>query len=274
MYCFGDSSYGVGGWLYDGTSAGWIRQYPSGNAGRVSFDGSVDVMRSVGCGTVKAEIQPTDLSSNGGTDVQRAQLYTSDQLLAQYGNHPSLDTQAGMTTWYGFAFSTNAGYQPFSGSSFPNWNTIFTWHPGGSAGGGTGLGVWTRDYNSSNCISGLKPFADGAPHLGFSLDGGDPSVWPNSGSTCLRFAGPTFVPGHVYRVAMKVTWSSSNSGALQLWIDGTQYVDVNNVSTLFSGQGIYPLFENYRPYTTSLPTNDVFYGGLLKGASLSDVSVP
>ena len=231
-------------------------------------------MQSVGCATVKAEIQSADLSSNGGTDVQRAQLYTSDQLLAKYGNQPPLDTQPGMTSWYGFAFSTNTGYRPFAASTYPNWNSILTWHPAGSAGGGTGIGVWTRAYNTTSCISGLKAFDDGQPHLGFVLDGGDSGTWPNAGSTCKRFAGPAFVAGRTYRVAMKIVWSSSDAGAVQLWIDGTQYVDVGGVSTLFAGQGVYPLFQNYRPFTNTLPTNDVYYGGLIKGASLADVTIP
>jgi hypothetical protein len=240
----------------------------------VSFDDSVQVMQGVGCATVKAELQPTDLSSNGGTDVQRAQLYSTDTLAAKYGAQPGFEADPGKTMWYGFAFSTSAGYQPYTFSPYPNWNTVFTWHPGGSAPSGLGLAIWTQAYNTTNCNSGNKPFADGQPHLGLTLDGGDPTGWPNTGGNCLRYAGPTFVPGHLYRVAMKIGWSSSGTGELQLWIDGVQYVGATGISTMFSGQGVYPMFQNYRPYSTSLPTNDIFYGGLIKGSSLADVTIP
>ncbi len=38
--------------------------------------------------------------------------------------------------------------------------------------------------------------------------------------------------------------------------------------------GMYPVFENYRAYDTSLPTNDVYYGGLIRGVSQAEVTVP
>jgi hypothetical protein len=276
VYCLGALTYGSGGWLWDATSTDWIRQYPTGHPERVSFDGSVPVMQSVGCQTVRAEIQPGDLSSNGGTDVQRAQLYASDAMLSKDPFlQPALGDQPGQTTWYGFAFSTNPGYQPEPAPvGGTGWNNVFSWHPGGNGPQGTEVQIWTESYASSDCLAPNQPFADGRPHVGVSLNGGDPAAYPNAGSTCLRFAGPAFVAGHVYRVEMGVTWGANDDGAFQVWIDGVKYADLSGVSTLWQGQTVYALFENYRHYTAALPTNDVYYGGLVKGASRADVIVP
>jgi hypothetical protein len=122
------------------------------------------------------------------------------------------------------------------------------------------------------------------PRLGIQLNGGDQndSNWPNEGDgriTCHRYAGPAFYPGRLYRVQMKITWGAHMDGALQVWVNGVKYVDVTGISNLwYSGTTVdsntYPVFENYRYYDTSLPTNDVYYGGLIRGSTQADVTVP
>jgi hypothetical protein len=293
VFCLGDSDFGGNGWRYDGTANGWIRQYPSGLPQRVSFDNSVNVMRSVGCDTIKAELQPNDPDTNGGTTVQRAQLYVDDAQLAKYGRQPALGDTRGETTWYGFAFATNAGYTPQTGKADgtgANWNLIFSWH-------NTPVrGVWGPQANIQLVVATTAP-SNGAtavscggqyttlsqPRLSIELTGGnqDDSRWfvDDSDSTCRRYFGPVFQPGHVYRVAMAVKWGDHKSGALKVWIDGTEVTNVSGIDNLWYGAagqaGLYPVFENYRPYSFAIRSiNDVYYGGLIKGTSLDDVQVP
>ncbi|MGI8886634.1 MAG: fibronectin type III domain-containing protein [Gaiellaceae bacterium] len=290
VYCFGDPTYSGSGWQYDATSNGSVRQgYAQTLNQRVGYDNSVDVMRSVGCQTVKAEIQPRDPDANGGTANQRAQLYMSDGQLAKYGNQPSLDANVGKTSWYGFAFSTNSGYVPHYDPLFGNWNSIFSWHNAPING------VWGHLANIMLEVATIGPasgteYRCGAPstrlsqaRLQIQLNGGDQADpnWPNESGrlTCRRYLGPVFEPGRRYRVEMLVTWGAHMNGSLQVWIDGTKFVDVAGISNVwYSGStidnGIYPVFENYRAYDTSLPTNTVYYGGLVKGSARSDVAIP
>jgi Polysaccharide lyase len=247
------------------------------------------VMGSLGCRTVKAEIQPRDPDANGGTANQRAQLYTTDSLLSKYGGHPSLDAKAGKASWYGFAFSTNTGYVPHYDPVFGNWNSIFSWHNAPING------VWGPLANIMLEVSTIGPTSGSEyrcgtplsklaqPRLNIQLNGGNQadSNWPNEDGqlTCRRYLGPVFQPGRKYRVQMFVKWGATMEGALQVWIDGTKYVDVSGISNMwYSGStmdnGIYPVWENYRAYDTTLPTNIVYYGGLVKGAAQSDVAIP
>ena len=224
VYCLGDPSYDGDGWKYDGTSTGWIRQFPYLLPERVSFDSSVTVMQSLGCSTVRAELRPTDPDPNGGTDVQRAQAYTADSLLAQYGNQPPLDTTRGSYRWYSFAFTTNPGYKPQRSSSWPNWNGIFSWHDTG--GGAQG---WAPQANLGLSVGTAGPAGGGqakcgdpyvtydTPKLDIELNGGDETVFRSTWSdtattTCLRFFGPDFVPGKRYVVQMGIKWGRRRDG--------------------------------------------------------------
>lgn len=292
VYCVGKAGYGAGGWQWDGTSAGWIRQYPHKLPNRVSFDSSVQVMQSVGCETVRAELRPDDRDPNGGTTHQRAQLYVSDDQLAKYGRQPPLGDERGQTTWYGFAFATNPGYRPQTGlpsGAWANWNLIFSWHDTPLAG------VWAQAniqlvVATSAPATGSTAVACGAPYaplskprLSVELNGGnqDDPKWyiDDADNTCRRYFGPMFVPGHVYRIAMAVTWGDHKSGAVRLWIDGTEVVNATSIDTMWYGAAgqahVFPVFENYRPYSPNIGTpNSVFYGGLVKGSSYDDVRIP
>ena len=116
VFCFGDPAYGYQG---NYTQNGWARQFPLGHPERVSFDDSVSVMQSLGCHTVRAELRSGDLDTKGGTVNLRAQTYKDPSQTL----YDTMGTNRGQTTWYGFAFSTNAGYVPQSDPNNPNWTT-------------------------------------------------------------------------------------------------------------------------------------------------------
>jgi len=293
VYCFGSSSYGGDGWMYDGTGGGWIRQYPYKAAERVSFDSSMWLMQSLGCETVKAELRAADPDTNGASGgVQRAQLYATDGQLQKYGRQPPLGDVRGATTWYGFAFATNPGYKPQTGKpdgTWANWNLIFSWHNTPLAG------VWGPQANIQMVVATTAPrngaaavkcgaaYAAVQPRLSVDVNGGnqDDPKWydDDADNTCRRYFGPAFVPGHVYRVEMQITWGDHGAGSVRLWIDGMQVVDASGIDNMWYGAagqaGLYPVFENYRPYSPDVnATNIVYYGGLVKGSTRADVQVP
>jgi hypothetical protein len=273
LFCFGDPSFSTSGFLGNYTRNGWGRQYPYAHPERVSYHDSVRVMQSVGCHTIKAELRSGDLDTKGGTANLRAQTYKDpSQVLSD-----TMGTNRGQTTWYGFAFSTNAGYVPQSDRNFPNWNFVFSWHDTAEGGGNpASIEVATRRASTVACNASTRyrRWADGKPRLILEVNGGDPTRWPIGGATCLRFPGPVFAPGHLYRVQEKVRWSDNYHGAVQWWVDGVKYADVTGVCTLHRGSDVYPDFENYRPYAKSFPTADVYYGGLIKGPTRAAVKVP
>jgi hypothetical protein len=53
-----------------------------------------------------------------------------------------------------------------------------------------------------------------------------------------------------------------------------KYGDFTGICTLWLGDNVYPMFQNYRPYSTSFPTADLYVGGLITGPTQSDVTVP
>lgn len=290
VYCFGDPAHGMSGWHSDGTSLGWFRQGYAGTlAERVVYDDSVDIMHSLGCNTVRADILSNDPDANGGRANQRAQLYANDATLAHHGGQPSLEAKVGKASWYGFAFATNPGYVPHHDRVLGNWNAIFAWHDAPINGMWGPLAnillevatIGPRKGREYRC--GVALHRLGTARLGIQLNGGDLNDpnWPRQTSrlTCRRFLGPVFTPGRRYRVQMRVKWGAHMNGALEVWIDGTKYVDVKRVSNMWYrgttvDAGIYPVFENYSYYNASLPTRSVYYGGLIRGASRSDVDVP
>jgi hypothetical protein len=74
---------------------------------------------------------------------------------------------------------------------------------------------------------------------------------------------------------MGVKWGDAGNGSIEVWVDGIQVVPPTPVSDLWSGMNVYPLFENYRPASGSVTwTNDVYYGGLVSGATRAGVALP
>jgi hypothetical protein len=242
-------------------------------------------MQSLGCHTIKAEIQPNDAIENGS---QRAQLGNWDGNLTSFGNQPSLRIQEGQTAWYGYAFQTNSGYVPHYDSVFGNANAVMSFHD--SSGGGRlaplmlEVQTLTPAYGSNPWFGATTLTRAAQPHLGIQINGGNQndSNWPNEGDgqfTCRRYQGPVFTAGHLYRVQWKVTWGAHMNGSVELWIDGTRYVDVSGVSNMwYSGTtvdtGMYVLFQNYRTYDNTLPDSIFYYGGLIRGSTQADVTVP
>jgi Polysaccharide lyase len=296
VYCFGDPAISnagwSSGWLGDVTSNDWRRQGYAGTLSqRVAYDDSVDVMRSLGCPTIRAEIRPTDPDANGGTANQRAQVIASDSDMAAAGL-PSFGIKEGQSHWYGFSFATNSGFVPTSKDPSFNWNVIQAFHNSPINGqwgplANIQISVDTRGPADGSTEWATNPVSGWArlpqPRLELQVNGGDQnaSTWPSEGPTLTvhRWLGPAFVPGKLYRVQYKITWGAHKDGAVQLWIDGVKWVDVTGVSNMwYSGStvdsGMYVELTNYRQYDTSLPTNSLFFGGIVTGATQADVAVP
>jgi len=294
VYCFGDPLFNVTGWGGPITSNQWYRQGYAGTiAQRVVYDDSVNVMQSLGCHTIKAEIQPNDLDANGGTANQRAQVITMDSYLAS-ASLPSLGMKQGQTHWYGFALRTNAGYQPTKGTATFgfNWNLLQAFHNSSINGVSGPLANVQIDVDTRGPCDGSTSWATdppsgwcvlAQPRLEVQVNGGDQnaSTWPNEGPTLTvhRWLGPVFQPGHLYRFQYKIHWDAFGSGTLEWWVDGTKYVDVGGLNNMWhSGStvdsNVYAEFSNYRWRDTTLPATDVYYGGLIRGETQADVIVP
>jgi hypothetical protein len=309
VYCFGDPAWNYwqtvpdgtnqNGWWFDGTSNVWLRQYPKGYPQRVSFDDSVNVGSLIGCHALRSHLDPTDTDPNGAVgNIQRADIYLSDTSITNANkspsiykvNQPLLDDVRGDTTYYGYAFQTSSN---FVVKPWPAWQTFQDWHASTIACASTcnisqqpiQIDVSTVGGKTNNCTGGQSAFSDGQPHLIVSLNGGndDNANWTSPTSpdtTCLRYSGPDFIPGHTYRVIYKMTWGDHRTGAAQVWIDGVQYANVSGIDTMIysaaTGQqaSVYMKFANYRHYDTSYPPQDIWFSGLVKGSSLSDVTIP
>jgi hypothetical protein len=270
------------GWWFDGTSTYWLRQYgmsPTPDPSMVTFDDSVAVMQSVGCHAVKAQIQPNDPTTNNGTD-QRAQIISDDSDQTVVGA-PSFGISRRQTWYYGFAFDTNPQYEPQNDYSlYPQWNVIQSWHGDAGAPYFAGPGLIVATENQANDGTLLGQFTDG-PHLQLDILGqSNCSGTPTNQQLHIHDPYP-FQPGHRYVIQEEITWGDSGTGAMALWIDGRNVLPwTTGISDLACGYGDYPVLENYRPYPTYVNgapisvTNDVWYGGLIRGSSLADVAIP
>lgn len=278
VYCFGDPAFGTGGWEGDGTSAGWERQgQPTTLADRVVYDDSVRVMQSVGCHTIRAQIDPADRGDGDGTRVQRAQI--------KHDPSSSFGITPGKTRWYGFAFTTDAQYRPFDGSY--NFNNVFSLHSSANGGPQAPINLLIARYGpaphtSTMWLAQRRLIQLRQPRLAVCTYGGDAADadWPNEDGrfTARCYAGPVFVPARLYRVQMRITWGAQKNGAFQIWTNGRRWVDAHRVSNMwYRGTDIdtqiYPIFQNYRGYSTTVPAASVYYGGLITGASRRDVTV-
>jgi hypothetical protein len=266
---------------------------------RVTFDNSVQVMQSVTgssgqpgvsapCQTVKTEVRPTDPKVPGianGAQASWLSLVPSNVSNSLYGSRPSLIPRQGDDWWYGFAFSTNSGYTPQSDPAFPNWNVLGLEFHSADFGGLGPLAMQVATYGPSTgtasykCGVAMSKLAQ--PRLELVLTGGEVSqgAIDNTTNTCRRYQGPVFQAGHRYRVTYHIHWDAFQAGSLQVWVDGNQYVNDTAVSTLWRSGSVtdahtYPQLQNYRYANATLPTNDVYYGGLIRGATQTDVTIP
>jgi hypothetical protein len=325
VYCFGGPRWLYGGqnsttpgWWFGGTSTGWGRYAADGNPSLVSTDvefvDSVSVMGSVHgtygkpgtsgpCRTVAVAIQPGDPPTPGvvaGAQASGIGL-GSNATNAFYGQRPSIIPQQGETWFYGFAAATNGGYVPYGARrtdlTFGNWNSFgLEFHSTiGSLGplmqqiatiGPGGKGARGRNSSASYpCNSRMVKLA--RPRLEVALTGGqNDAVGSDGAHTCLRFQGPEFHAGRLYRVIYQVKWDAFGHGMFRWWVDSGDgrgyraYADVSGVSTLWrdaSGNadaGTYPQLLNYRKTDTSLPTAVMYYGGIIRGATMRDVMIP
>jgi hypothetical protein len=301
-WVYGGQNATTPGWWFGGTSTGWVRDSDATDPNRVSYDDSVNVMQGVSgnygqpgtsgpCHTVKAEIDPNDPQVPGITNpAQRAviRLTNPNATNAFYGytSTPSPLPNYGETWWYGFAFATNPGYVPHYDSTYGTWNNIFAWHNAiyaNATGSNWSVGVSTLGPSSgaSSWSCGQVSLSKLAqPRLMFSLDGGDVAQSGNdtTTNTCKRILGPVFVAGQRYRIASRIKWDAYQAGSVDIYVNDVLVVSLSNISTWWrSGTSLdndYPLFENYRKYDNTLPTNIVYYGGLIRGSTMADVAIP
>jgi hypothetical protein len=314
-WVFGDSSPG---WWSGGTSTGWLRDAAGQNAitpQRVYFDDSVKVMDSVSgsygrpgtsgpCRTVAVRIDSSDPQVSGIANGAQGSVIRMDPQNATntfYGGRPTVIPQQGETWYYGFAAATNGGYVPHgaktSDPGFGNWNSFgLELHSSigvlgpimqeiatvGPRGGGTRRRNGAISYRCNTNMAKLSQ-----PRLQVALTAGLNNATTNDSShTCLRFQGPAFRPGAVYRVIYQVKWDSFGHGLFRWWVDSGDgrgyvlYADADGVSTLWrDGSGnvdtrTYPQLLNYRKTDTSLPTSIMYYGGFVRGSTMTDVMIP
>jgi Polysaccharide lyase len=312
VYCFGEPSWvyngqnsGTPGWWYGGTSTGWVRDgdVPDLNT-VVHFDDSQSVMQNVTgsygspgssgpCHTVAAEVDGTTPQVAGIANAsQRAVMRLSSPNTSSsfygYSTDTSLLPQRGSTWWYGFAFRTNTGFVPHGFASydaaFGNWNNFMSWHTStlSGVGDGWGLGFFIGNNAPAGSPAGAQ-YGCGAsltqvqPYIGVAVSGGD--MANSAAQTCLRWRGPNFVAGALYKVAMRVTWSADQTGSVDIWINGAQYVHATGISEWWKNgstydAGPYPLLYNYRRYDSSLPRDIFYFGGLIRGSTATDVEIP
>jgi hypothetical protein len=306
------------------SSTGWIRDSEGENAitpQRIYYDDSAfpNLMRSVSgsygqlgepagasgpCRTAAVRIDTNDPQTPGISNGSQGSVLRLDDTSdhdPDYGSRPSAHPQPGETWYYGFAAATNAGYVPHGANStdpgFGNWNSFgLEWHasigllgpimqeiatvgPSGSGSAGP------NGSTSYPCNSNMVKLAQ--PRLQVALTGGLNNATTNDSShTCLRFQGPAFQPGTVYKTIYQVKWDAFGQGSFRWWVDSGDgrgyvlYADVSGVSTLWHDGSsnvdtkTYPQLLNYRKTDTSVPTSIMFYGGFIRGSTMNDVSIP
>jgi hypothetical protein len=324
VYCLGGPSWVHGGqnastpgWWFGGTSTGWMRSAADGSPALapidVRFDDSVKVMHTVRgsygsaggvgpCRTVAVAIGANDPPSPGVSAGAQASVLglTDNATNPFYGARPPISPQQGETWFYGFAAATNAGYVPYGSRktdlALGNWNSFgLELHSTIGLMGpvmeqvatiGPRRGIHRpRGSTSYVCNSSMVKLAQ--PRLEVALTGGsNDRVGNDGGHTCLRFQGPVFRAGAVYRVAYQVKWDAFGQGLFRWWVDSGDgrgyvlYADVSGVSTLWRDASnnvdtkTYPELLNYRKADSSLPTSIMYYGGLIRGSTLADVVIP
>ena len=172
------------------------------------------------------------------SSTDRAEVYTS---VANSGGYEGQDWYYGW--WTMFPAAGNTGWWATGG----DFNVFTQFHGPGAAGAQEQFGV---DDTS------------GTPRLYFEVDtrqngGSDYQKWP-LGS--LQFE-------HWYHYVLHVKWSTSSSGYVQLWQDGTEVVPLTYHQTLYpiSGASAYWKQGFYR--ATVNATNTVYQDGAVRADS-------
>ncbi len=125
------------------------------------------------------------------------------------------------------------------------------------------------------------------PRLQIALTAGlNDATKDDTAHTCRRILGPAFQAGQRYKSIYQVKWDAFQQGEFRWWVDSgdgrgyVMYADLTGVSTLYrdaSGNvdtGTYPLLLNYRKTDTSLPSSIMYYGGFVRGSTMTDVAIP
>jgi hypothetical protein len=190
-----------------------------------------------GADGAKFAVYPSSCSSSG----QRAEVYTS---VANTGGYEGQDWYYG---WWTMIPSTgNTGWWSLGG----DFNVITQFHGPGSTGAQEQFGV---DATS------------GTPKLYFEVD-----TRQNGGSDYQKWiiANP-LVYDHWYHYVAHIKWSTSSSGFVQVWQDGTEVVPLTNHQTLYpvSGASAYWKQGLYRANVNQ--TNTVYQDGAVRADTLA-----
>ncbi len=295
VYTLGSPTFDGDG--FDGaaiTQKGWVRVQPASAlpTNRVYFDNSVQVMQSISaaCHTVACELRGGDLKNpNDGSNAQRAHLASWDSQRAAYdSSQPPFSPVAGQEFWYGLAFDTNPGYIPQDDPGQGTWNIHVGFHDAiGGPQANLNLNIATiapaggvvgTEWRSGAALVPISP-----ARFAVELNGGlISSAWPNENGTftCRRYLGPVFTAGQLNRIQWRIKWGANSDGQVEVWINGTLVKNVSGISNMWRNAsyaydpGIYPVLENYRLVDTTIPQNIVYFGGIIRGTSRAQVTVP
>ncbi len=260
------------------------------------------------CRTCRVEINPADPTVGAilsGAQASVLRLDDSQEHNPAYGVRPSVHPVEGETWFYGWAMATDPGYKPHGWDGhdlvFGNFNSfgleqhgtisvlgpihphVANIWPANSAEriAGPNGGVWWKRMGNPSVM------IPGGPRLGLEITAGlNDTATDDATHTCRGFVGPPFVAGRAYKCVYMVTWSARQAGALKWWVDDGQgagyvlYADMAGISTnVHDGAGniddlVYPELLNYRKDDSTLPLAKMYYGGFIRGSTMSDVTIP
>ena len=238
--------------------------------------------------------------------------YTDAYRNVFFGPPPNAIPKQGQTWWYGFGAATNPEYVAHGQKTFDpvfgNWNSFgLQFHQTTGILGPVMQEIATvgpatrgalrkcngrhrrlcRGPNGSvryPCNQSMSKLAQ--PRLQIALSGGqNDATTDDAVHTCRRILGPRFRAGKLYRSIYQVKWDSFHQGFFRWWVDSgdgrgyVQYANVSGISTLWrSGtspdMGTYPQLLNYRKTDSSLPAAITYYGGFIRGSTMTDVAIP
>ena len=270
-----------------------------------SVNGSYGATGTSGpCRTAAVRIDPDDPPVSGvAAGAQASQLLPYYDLYTNpyFGPPPDARPQQGQEWWYGFAAKTNPGYiahgQITPDLTFGSWNSfglefhqtigqlgpvmqeITTMTPNNFSTGPAGNKWWTCSQPG-----GWTHISQ--PRIQLALTAGlNDSVGDDANHTCRRIMGPVFEAGRLYKSIYQVKWDAFNNGSLRWWVDSgdgqgyVKYADWTGVSTLYRAgsnpdTGTWPTLLNYRKTDISLPSSIMYYGGFVRGSTMTDVAIP
>ena len=260
--------------------------------------------------TVRLSLLPGDTADDGSTTPGHQQhvvlqaydenqspngVNGSDVQQALFGSQPSFGATQGQEWYYGWVFSTNSGFTPSTTTTgwFNALHDFHVWFGVSTPGGNSPVGFAIATKGPAGATTGTiytvrdnATFTLAQPHIGVNINGGNaehPSDYATANDLSMyRIIGPVWQPGKKYAVAYHIKWDAYGHGLFEWWVNGVKYGSLTNIYTMWRNAANtlldkpYPQWENYRGYDPALAgtENSIYYGALLKGSSLSDVTIP